>query len=566
MAAGEVELKEKAGTAWSHSYLNQKPWHPLSYPNQRRKWIAEQIHANRARRQEEVQREFAQEQEFFRQTALFSKKDKEKMEIMKAVSFMYVRPPGYNAESAKAAEIEDEKRRSGQGDATQGAAAASTSSMPDKELDKTHAGPDKKNRPKDVFGRPLPTEQEFEVLKNAPRLETGAPVRIKPFGVEVRNVRCLRCGNYGHQSGDRECPLKDVIMPNEESRLKRDDPLTAIMAQTDSSEPLKWELRQKPGMSPPRGGYNPDDPNQQIVAEDIFDEYGGFLGRCDIPALLSNYSASKSKKRSKNKSKHRQAEPAAHEESSDSEAEKSNRTSRSKRKKEYYSSSSFSDAEMEARKGKQKSKHKKKHLSESSSDSEVEVDRDKRRHSKREHRKKKRNVTESAPSSFSKDKGDMSRKGHSNRPRGKHHYSDTSSSESEKHSMRHKDEQYYSDSSSSRSNRHSRRSREKRYYSDSSSPERNRHSRRSKDSDSSSPECNRHSRISKKRTNTDLITHDRDRHSKRSRDKRDYTESRPYESNKHSRTSKVNRLYPDSSVTDYSGSEQHYSHRHRRRK
>lgn len=29
---------------------------------------------------------------------------------MKAVSFMYVRPPGYNAESAKAAEIADEKK------------------------------------------------------------------------------------------------------------------------------------------------------------------------------------------------------------------------------------------------------------------------------------------------------------------------------------------------------------------------------------------------------------------------------------------------------------------------
>lgn len=27
----------------------------------------------------------------------------------------------------------------------------------------------KKPRPKDVFGRPLPTEEEFEVLKNAPR-------------------------------------------------------------------------------------------------------------------------------------------------------------------------------------------------------------------------------------------------------------------------------------------------------------------------------------------------------------------------------------------------------------
>jgi len=27
----------------------------------------------------------------------------------------------------------------------------------------------KKPRPKDVFGRPLPTEEEFAVLKNAPR-------------------------------------------------------------------------------------------------------------------------------------------------------------------------------------------------------------------------------------------------------------------------------------------------------------------------------------------------------------------------------------------------------------
>lgn len=38
---------------------------------------------------------------------------------------------------------------------------------------------------------------------------------------------------------------------------------------------MKWELKQKPGISPPRGGFELDDPNQQIVAEDIFDEYGG---------------------------------------------------------------------------------------------------------------------------------------------------------------------------------------------------------------------------------------------------------------------------------------------------
>lgn len=56
-SSGEVDYKNKAGTAWSHNFLNQKPWHPLSYPNQRRKWIAEQTHAQRDRRAEEVARE-----------------------------------------------------------------------------------------------------------------------------------------------------------------------------------------------------------------------------------------------------------------------------------------------------------------------------------------------------------------------------------------------------------------------------------------------------------------------------------------------------------------------------
>ncbi|KAF8772110.1 hypothetical protein HU200_006104 [Digitaria exilis] len=474
------------------------------------------------------------------------------MEVMKAVSFMYVRPPGYNAESAKAAEMEDEKKRSDPdpGDMAQGAAAASTSSMPDKAPEKTQSGSDKKNRPKDVFGRPLPTEQEFEVLKNAPRLETGAPVRIKPFAVEVRNVRCLRCGNYGHQSGDRECPLKDVIMPNEESRLKRDDPLTTIKAQTDSSELLKWELKQKPGMSPPRGGFDPDDPNQQIVAEDIFDEYGGFLGNLDIPALISNFSASKSKKRSKKKSKHRQVESDIHEESSrhessyhlssDSEEEKRNKTSRIKRKKKYCSDPSHSDSEVDARKGKHKSKHrhKKKNRSESSSDSEDEVCEDTRRHLKREHRREKR---EESPSSFPEGKGNTESKRHSRRSREKHHYDNSSSSsESERHSLRYKDKQYYSDSSPDRGYRHSRRTRGKRCESESSSSDASRRPRRS----------------TEKQRHTDLSPHHTDRHSKISSSKRDYTESSRYESSRQSRRSREKRRYSDSSASDYSDSDQ----------
>ncbi|XP_059442991.1 uncharacterized zinc finger CCHC domain-containing protein At4g19190 [Corylus avellana] len=371
---GEVDYKTKAGTAWSHSYLNQKPWHPLSYPNQRRKWIAEQTHAHRERRAEEVAREYAQEQEFFRQSALISKKEKEKVEMMKAVSFMYVRPPGYNAESAKAAEIADEKKREEYTNPSQDPLADGASTAMPPESVPVKGEEKKKPRPKDVFGRPLPTEEEFDVLKNAPRMETGVPARVKPFGVEVRNVKCLRCGNYGHQSGDRECPLKDAIMPNEESRLKRDDPLNAILAHVDPSEPLKWELKQKPGVSPPRGGFKPDDPNQQIVADDIFDEYGGFLSGGDIPMLLTNFSGKSKKSRKKNKRQKQQPQPSSEwndpneDELSSEDGDKRSKKKKHKMKKKRrnHSESSSSDGtESDRRK---KSRHKHAYSSEDSAD------------------------------------------------------------------------------------------------------------------------------------------------------------------------------------------------------
>ncbi|CAI9094996.1 OLC1v1030845C2 [Oldenlandia corymbosa var. corymbosa] len=227
------------------------------------------------------------------------------MEMMRAVSFMYVRPPGYNAESAKAADLADEKKNQEHEQESSSHGQSETGPSVARGEEK------KKPRPKDVFGRAVPTEEQFEVLKNAPRLETGVAARSKPFGVEIRNVKCLRCGNYGHQSGDRECPLKDVIMPSEESRLKRDDPLTVILAQTDLNEPLKWELKQKPGLTPPRGGFKPDDPNQQIVAEDIFDEYGGFLGENDISEMLANIHSSESNKLCRKRKHRRKLSPSS---------------------------------------------------------------------------------------------------------------------------------------------------------------------------------------------------------------------------------------------------------------
>lgn len=57
-----------------------------------------------------------------------------------------------------------------------------------------------------------------------------------------------------------------------------------------SMQPLKWELKRQPGnFSPPRGGFKPDDPNQQIVAEDIFDEYGGKCPSLTTELCFSSY-------------------------------------------------------------------------------------------------------------------------------------------------------------------------------------------------------------------------------------------------------------------------------------
>ncbi|XP_062146294.1 uncharacterized zinc finger CCHC domain-containing protein At4g19190 [Alnus glutinosa] len=514
---GEVDYKTKAGTAWSHSYLNQKPWHPLSYPNQRRKWIAEQTHAQRDRRAEEVAREYAQEQEFFRQSALISKKEKEKVEMMKAVSFMYVRPPGYNAESAKAADIADEKKREEQNNPSQDPLADGASTAMPPESVPVRGEEKKKPRPKDVFGRPLPTEEEFEVLKNAPRMETGVPARVKPFGVEVRNVKCLRCGNYGHQSGDRECPLKDAIMPNEESRLKRDDPLNAILAHADPSEPLKWELKQKPGVSPPRGGFKLDDPNQQIVADDIFDEYGGFLSGGDIPMFLTNFSDKSKKSRKRSKRKKQQPQPSR-ELNDPNEDELSSE-----------------DGEKRSKKKKCKTKKKRRNHSESSSSDSTESDR--RKKSRHKH-------------SYSSEDSAADRNGRSKKCRDERSYS-SEDSDLDRHHKSDKSRPKRSFSSEeSEPGRHHRsyKSRHKNFYS-SQDPESERHHRsyKSTHKDSYSYEERRH-RGDKSRDerlysskDSDLERHHR---SDKSRDKRLYS-SKDSDLERHHRSDKSGdkRLY-----------------------
>ncbi|CAM9552859.1 unnamed protein product, partial [Phaeothamnion confervicola] len=76
--------------------------------------------------------------------------------------------------------------------------------------------------------------ERFPILKDAPVFDKFArnlKLNFKPVGVELRHVQCLRCGTWGHRSGDRECEMRDFNPQDAERRL-REDPLTAASSGT----------------------------------------------------------------------------------------------------------------------------------------------------------------------------------------------------------------------------------------------------------------------------------------------------------------------------------------------
>lgn len=214
------------------SFLSKKKWHPSTLANQKQVFLAEQEAGLRRKADDIAQHEMNAElaaMEEVKESRNFADADPRDSSL----KFMYNQPLVYGkaVEQRVMANGDDEMVATFRSKVFGNAISAST------QLE-IHGDKDVLLEPEKSVGfkRSLNelTKEELEErhprLKNAP-IEGGYSKKVvvhhKPFSDVIRNVRCLRCRQWGHQSGDRECSMRDNN-PLDVVRLKREDPLTQI--------------------------------------------------------------------------------------------------------------------------------------------------------------------------------------------------------------------------------------------------------------------------------------------------------------------------------------------------
>ena len=174
----------------SLSFLGKKSFHPSNPQNLRKLFSAEEKKAQEERKKEELLREHEQEETRKHAANLLREATGGGGERVKeapaSTAFMYQPPPGMR-------EAQQKRQR--------------------EDAQKTRAEQD---------------AEKFAILENAPRQGAHTldlDVHHQPFGVLLKNVKCKRCGEWGHAAGERECKLRGAVTEADNANKARDDPL-----------------------------------------------------------------------------------------------------------------------------------------------------------------------------------------------------------------------------------------------------------------------------------------------------------------------------------------------------
>ncbi|KDR08725.1 corepressor interacting with RBPJ 1-like [Zootermopsis nevadensis] len=171
-----------------NNYMCKKFFHPASRDNLKRVWMAEQKAESYKKKQEELRVQYEKEQDLYTNKAILSKESKDKL----SVNFMYEPPPG----TKKEREREDDE-----------------------------------------------PEYKFEWQRkfNAPRedyCKGDSEIRDQPFGIQVRNVRCIKCHKWGHINTDKECPMYNQASSSDQAGPSL-DPLILVQQMREDGLAMK---------------------------------------------------------------------------------------------------------------------------------------------------------------------------------------------------------------------------------------------------------------------------------------------------------------------------------------
>jgi len=185
----------------------KKFFHPASRDNLKRVWMAEQRTEAEKKKQDDLRQQYDREQELYNNKALLSKESKEKLEL----NFMYEPPPGARKQDQK--DGNDDEGEEGE-----------------------------------------EPQYKFEWQRKwgtAPR-ESWAKgddsVQDQPFGIQVRNVRCVKCHKYGHINTDKVCELYGKAV-DAEAPVERVNQQRLLEEMREDGMKLRWtawELKDDP--------------------------------------------------------------------------------------------------------------------------------------------------------------------------------------------------------------------------------------------------------------------------------------------------------------------------------